>query len=320
MSDQDRPDGTFATGAFAECIVDTLRDPLLVLNGGLRVVGAGREFYRVFGVSREETEGRLVYELGNGRWDIPRLRTLLEEILPNATTFRDFEVEHEFEGVGRKVMLLNARRLVQGEGRRQLILLVIEDVTERRAAEEARREAETRFTEMVRNVRDHSIFLTDPDGVITSWNVAAERVIGYSEAEAVGKHFSLIFTPEDLQNGLPEWELRTAREEGRAEDERWHVKKGGGRFWALGIVTPLRDEKGALTGFSKILRDITERKRMEEDLRRQADALREADRRKDEFLAMLGHELRNPLAPLRSVTEILLRQKPGGEARGRAKK
>lgn len=228
-----------------------MRAPLLVLDGSLHVVLASREFYRTFGVTREETEGRLVYELGNHQWDIPRLRALLEEILPEQTTLREFEVEHVFEKIGRKVMLLNARRLRQGPSADEKVLLVIEDATDRRDAEDARREAETRFTEMVRNVRDHSIFLTDPDGVITSWNVSAERVIGYSESEAVGKHYSIIFTPEDLRNGLPELELRTAREEGLAEDERWHLRKDGGRFWALGIVTPLRDLGGRLTGYSK---------------------------------------------------------------------
>ena len=152
--------------AFAESIIDTMRDSLLVLDAGLRVVSASREFYRTFGVTREETEGRLIYELGNGQWDIPRLRALLEEILLQNATFRNFEVEHTFEHIGRKVMLLNARRLRRGPGERELILLAIEDATARRDAEEARREAETRFTEMVKNVRDHSIFLIDPQGVI----------------------------------------------------------------------------------------------------------------------------------------------------------
>ncbi|HZT97972.1 MAG TPA: PAS domain S-box protein [Chloroflexota bacterium] len=252
--------------AFAESIIDTVRDPLLVLDSDLRVVSASREFYRTFGVTQQETEGRLIYELGNRQWDIPRLRALLEEILPQNTMFRDFEVEHTFEHIGRKVMLLNARRLRRGPGEREMILLAIEDATPRRDAEEARRQAETRFTEMVKNVRDHSIFLTDPDGVVTSWNVAAERIIGYPEAEAVGQHFSLIFTAEDVEAGLPERELRQARQWGRAEDERWHRRKGGERFWALGIVTPLRDASGKLTGYSKILRDMTERKRAEEAL------------------------------------------------------
>src|SRR5918911_5725548 len=118
----------------AESIIDTMRDPLLVLDARLRVVRASREFYRTFAVSPAETEGRLVYELGNRQWDIPRLRTLLEEILPQNTTFRDFEVAHTFEHIGRKVMLLNARRLRRGPGERELILLAIEDATARRDA------------------------------------------------------------------------------------------------------------------------------------------------------------------------------------------
>src|SRR4051794_41057969 len=97
--------------SLAESIIDTMRDPLLVLDARLRVVRASREFHRTFAVSPAETEGRLVYELGNRQRDIPRLRTLLEEILPRETTFRDFEVEHDFERVGRKVMLLNARKV-----------------------------------------------------------------------------------------------------------------------------------------------------------------------------------------------------------------
>src|SRR3954451_10173087 len=109
--------------AFADSIIDTRREPLLVLDAGLRVVRAGREFYRTFGVKPEETEGRLVYDLGDGQWDIPRLRALLEEILPQGATFRDCEVEHTFERIGRKVMLLNARKLHREQNHGDHILL-----------------------------------------------------------------------------------------------------------------------------------------------------------------------------------------------------
>jgi PAS domain S-box-containing protein len=303
--------------SYAESIVATVREPLVILDGDLRVRTANRSFYRTFGVSPEETEGRLLYDLGNRQWHIPALRKLLGEVLPQNTAFNDFEVEHDFPAIGRKVMLLNARRICQKGNHTELILLAIEDVTAFREAERRRQEVETRFTEMVKNVRDHSIFLTDPEGRITFWNVAAERVIGYTEAEALGRHFSMIFTPEDLRNGLPEHELRQAREDGRAEDERWHVKKDGTRFWALGIVTPLHDASKRLTGFSKILRDITERKKANDLLREQAEALREADRRKNEFLAMLGHELRNPLAAIQSAAEVL---QAAGPAEGRPRR
>lgn len=257
--------------SYAESIVETVREPLVVLDSDLRVRTANRSFYRTFGVSPEQTEGQLIYDLGNRQWDIPELRTLLEEILPENTTFDNFEVVHEFEEIGQRSMLLNARK---SEGNHtQLILLAIEDVTERRRLEAERQEIETRFTALVKNIRDHSIFTLDTGGKITSWNSEAERILGYSEAEAIGLDFSVIFTPEDIEAGKPDWELRTARQEGRAEDERWHLKRGGERFWAFGIVTPMYDSNGKLTGYSKILRDMTARKQAEEQNQFQAHLL-----------------------------------------------
>ena len=146
-----------------------------------------RSFYRSFAVDPTETEGRLVYELGNGQWDIPALRQLLEDVLPERESFDDFEVTHDFPSVGRKVMLLNARRVVgDGDGRAASILLAIEDITERRRLEDERREIETRFTSLVKNVRDHSIFALDPRGHVTSWNVEAERILGFSGGRGAG--------------------------------------------------------------------------------------------------------------------------------------
>jgi PAS domain S-box-containing protein len=158
----------------------------------------------------------------------------------------------------------------------------------------------------VKNIRDHSIFTLDARGRITSWNREAERNLGYSEDEVLGQHFSIIFSDEDQRNKIPDHELRTALSDGRAEDERWHVRKDGERFWALGIVTPTHDAAGTHTGFSKILRDMTDRKRVEE-------ALVLADRRKDEFLATLAHELRNPLAPIRNAIAVLQQVEPASE-------
>lgn len=118
--------------AYAESIVATVRGPLVVLDPDLRVVSANRAFYRQFKVSAEQTERRLIYEVGNGQWDIPKLRQLLEKILPKHSTFEEFEVEHDFPTVGRRVMLLNARRLEQPPTQRGRILLAMEDVTESR--------------------------------------------------------------------------------------------------------------------------------------------------------------------------------------------
>jgi signal transduction histidine kinase len=120
---------------YAQDIVDTIREPLLMLDTGLRVRSANRAFYQTFKVSPEETENHLIYELGNGQWDIPVLRTLLEDIIPTSSVFNDFELEHTFPNIGRRVMLLNARKLQAGY-HGELLVLAMEDVTERQHAEE----------------------------------------------------------------------------------------------------------------------------------------------------------------------------------------
>jgi len=129
------------TREYAESIVDTVRDGLVVLDADLRVISANRSFYETFKVKPGETAGQLLYDLGNGQWDIPKLRELLEEILPKDTTFDNFEVEHEFKIIGRRVMNLNARRIYREIDETHLILLAIEDVTERKRVEQALRQS-----------------------------------------------------------------------------------------------------------------------------------------------------------------------------------
>ncbi len=157
-------------------------------------------------------------------------------------------------------------------------------------------------------VRDYAIFLVDLNGCVATWNVGAERILGYQEAEIVGSPLSMFFTTEDREKGVPEWELQNARDHGRASDDRWHVRKNGSRFWCSGMLMAIRDEQGTVRSHIKIMRNLTERKLMEEELRARADALQEADRRKNEFLAMLSHELRNPLAPILTSLYLLKRQ------------
>jgi two-component system CheB/CheR fusion protein len=122
---------------FAEAIVETVREPLVILNQNLQVMKANKTFYQTFRAVPKETEGRLIYDLGNGQWDIPKLRELLENILPAHSTFRDFEVTHEFEHVGGKVMVLNASEIFNPNAQARTILLAIEDATDRKQAEEA---------------------------------------------------------------------------------------------------------------------------------------------------------------------------------------
>jgi formate hydrogenlyase transcriptional activator len=126
---------------------------------------------------------------------------------------------------------------------------------------------ERRFRLFVEGVTDYAIFMLDPEGRVASWNAGAERIKGYKAEEIVGQHFSRFYPPEDLQSGKPEMELRAAAAEGRFEDEGWRVRKDGSKFWANVIISAVKDEQGELIGFSKITRDFTERRKMEEALR-----------------------------------------------------
>ena len=133
-------------------IVKTIREPLLVLNHDLKVISVSRSFYDFFKVKPEETVGQLIYDLGNKQWDIPGLRELLETILPQKTTFDDYEVEHDFATIGRRTMLLNARQIERKMGKERIILLAIEDITARKkieaGLEKTRKELEARTTEL----------------------------------------------------------------------------------------------------------------------------------------------------------------------------
>jgi PAS domain S-box-containing protein len=158
---------------------------------------------------------------------------------------------------------------------------------------------------LVASVHDYAIFTMDPEGRVVSWNPGAEHLLGFREEEVLGRAAAVFFTPDDRHAGAPEAEMKMAAETGRASDDRWHVRQDGTYFFANGVTSALRDGQGALLGFSKIMRDRTDHKRMEEELHLRAEALARADRDKDEFLAVLAHELRNPLAPISYALHLL---------------
>jgi len=147
------------------------------------------------------------------------------------------------------------------------VLASIIDITERKRIEDAVRRGEARFRLMVSSVKDYAILMLDPQGLVASWNEGAQRLKGYTEQEILGRHFSMFYPGDDVAAGRPDRELARAREQGRLEDEGWRLRKDGSRFWASVIITPMLDESGTLTGYSKVTRDITERKRSEERFR-----------------------------------------------------
>ncbi len=176
--------------------------------------------------------------------------------------------------------------------------------SEHSKAEVALRQSEERFRILVESVKDYAIFALDPQGIVISWNAGAENIKGYKAHEIIGKHFSTFYTREALVTGWPDEELRRATAEGRFQDEGWRVRKDGTTFWANVIITALFDDAGTLIGFAKITQNLTERRQLE-IARSHAATLADLSRRKDEFLAMLSHELRNPLAPILNSVQLL---------------
>lgn len=165
-----------------------------------------------------------------------------------------------------------------------------------------------RFDLLAADATEYAIFLIQQDGRLICWNPGAERLFGYQSSEILGQHFSRFFSPEDIRSGQPEHELKTASDEGRIDSVRWQIRKDGSGFWCRATLTPLQDEHKQLRSFARVMHDLTD-SRAQEAQRKRADDLADANRDKEEFMALLSHELRNPLAPILNALGILRQMK-----------
>ena len=418
---------------YAESIIQTVHEPLLVLTADLRVRSANRSFYETFHTLPTDTEGCLLYELGDGQWNIPELHRMLREVLPRNRNFEDVEVTHDFPTIGHKIMRFNIRQVQNQPDQEALILLAIEDITERKRTEEALRKSEEkryhtlfdsidegfciiekvegeagelldfRYVEANRGFAAHTgvsdvvgktigqafpgeaeewintydavlrtgepikferrlvtqgrildlhaflvgdetqsrvavifnditarkqaeevrlrlaaivessddaIISKSLDGVVTSWNIAAERIFGYRAEEMIGQSI-LRLLPEERQD--EEFSILERLRRGEHMDHFETVRKTkDGRLLDMSItISPLRDIHGTIIGASKIARDITKQKQMERKLEEQTVALQRSNDELLQFARIVSHDLNEPLRTMSSFITLLVRRYQG---------
>lgn len=247
------------TDQIFEDIVNTIREPLLVLNQDLNVVIVNRSFYEFFKVKPEETVGRHIYDLGNKQWDIPELRELLEKIIPQQASFDNYEVEHDFDTIGRRIILLNARRIVRAIGKEGIILLAIEDLTERKLLEDLLADSEERFRRLFETANDGILLLEKSELKIRFANPAITEILGYSNEELIGKGFKNIGFADNIGNFQEV--MQTLNKDGIIHYKDAPIQKKTGQVVDTDIYMV---NKASLVQCN--IRNTTERKKLAEDL------------------------------------------------------
>jgi len=248
------------------------------------------------GYSRQELIGKHVSVLYPK--DMVRMGVPAEDLAAAATSGR-FEQEGwrlRRDGTQYRVRVV-IHAMSDDQGRPAGYLMSSRDLTAQGFKDSALWNSEERFRLLVEGVQDYAIFMLDEKGRVMTWNIGAERIKGYRASEIIGKHFSTFYLPEAVQKGWPDQELKIARERGRLEDEGWRVRKDGSKFWASVIITPMKDPDGAVTGYSKVTRDLTERKRSEQmalqraaQLRALAIEISKVEQRERRRLAQILHD------------------------------
>ena len=280
---------------YTESIVETIREPLIVLTPDLKVISANHSFYETFQVTPKETEGRFIFDIGNHQWDIPALRELLEEIIPKNTHFNNFEVDHEFQGIGRKRMFLNARRIYREGKGPDRILLAFEDITDQKQSEEALKISETRYRRLFETAQDGILILDADTGKISDVNPFLVEMLGYSREDFLGRKLWEIGAFEDKETSKAAFsELQN---KGYIRYEDLPLETRDGRRIDVEFVSNVY-----LVNHKKVIqcniRNITERKLIAESLQKAHDEL---ERRVEERTV----DLRTALSEIKTLKDQL---------------
>ena len=278
---------------FASMIVETLEEAVVVLDPDLRVISANRSYYQIFQTTPEDIEGRLFYEVSGGQWDVPPLRKALGRVLPEDARLDRFEVEMDSARLGRRCMLLNARRLYRPTNDTRMILVAIEDITERRAAEAAVRDSEARYRSLFEGSRD-AIIITTPEGRTVDCNQAMLDLFGYTREEMLSMDAAERFPdPADRER------LRQAiREKGYVKDFEGKRRKKDGAVMECLLTSIRRETPEGKVFYQGIIRDVTEKKRAEA-------ALKEYSTRLEDMVGVRTRQLQEASEELEVANEEL---------------
>jgi len=307
--------------ACAEAIAETVREPVVVIDASLHVRYANLAFCDLFRTRPEKVRGRPIHGLDEAVWNLPQLHASLKRILAHPGGHQDCEIECDVAGLGRRILLCNGRRMPGNPGptiiamedaterlRQQKDLVAINEALrretpERERVERALRDSERRYRLLLQSLREYAVFMLDPEGCITSWNVGIERMVGCGAGEVIGKPFADFSPGDDAAGCKPAELLRVAEQNGRCEEQAWYVRKDGSRFWANLRINALRDENGQMQGFAVVIRNDTERRNSDERMAQLSNrmlTLRDEERRR------IGQELHDRTAQLLAAVAMNL--------------